>query len=38
LWLPHQWQEEILERRWSGKFLTLSQDGVPGAIILELEV
>ena len=37
LWLPHQWQSVMFERKWSGNFLALPQQGAPEAIILELE-
>jgi len=38
LWLPHHWQSVVLEKKWSGNFLALSQQGAPEAIILELEM
>ena len=38
LWLPHQWQSRKVERKWSGKFLAVTCDGLSEAVILELDV
>ena len=37
LWLPHQWRSFDIYRKWSGKFLALVDQGLPEAVILELE-
>ena len=39
LWLPHHWrQDEIIQRRWKGKFLAIWNDDLLEPSILELEV
>ena len=39
LWLPHHWQEgDVIERKWSGRFLALWNTTSPVPYILKLEV